>query len=92
MKRLVIRTYWNKIDHSYNLSNPFLKKVLVDEYELKSTTSYPQGDTGYQSFEEMKKEMKKRFPKQYMGCEGNAVKMDLGKFCGIHSYQLITLE
>jgi len=81
----VIRTYANKIEAQ---PGQLLGKVLP-EYELTSTVSYK---TSMADFEAMAKDIQARFPDKFLGIEKGAVKMDLGRAWGIHSYQLISLE
>jgi hypothetical protein len=81
----VIRTYANKIEGQ---PGQLLGKVLP-EYELINTVSYK---TDMTDFEAMAGEIKQRFPDDFLGIEKGAVKMDLGRAWGIHSYQLISLE
>jgi len=84
--KMVIKTYWNKVESDPDA--PFGSRVLP-EYELKDTVVY---DTDLKSFDEMKKELTKRFPDKFLGVDGESLKFDLGKHYGIHSYQAISLK
>lgn len=80
---IIIKTYWNKV--VYDGNSPFKTRVL-DEYELKSTVSYPTTV----SFRDQIRHSKNL--SGFVGVEDNAIKMDLGKSYGIHSYQMITVN
>lgn len=83
--KLVIETYWNKVEHDGSF--PFGTRVL-DDYERRGVTVYP-GDPRTQK--EFRRECRAKH--DFIGfMKDGSAKFDLGRYYGIHSYQLVRLE
>ena len=83
--KLVIKDYWNKVI----ADGSSLGKVLRGEYELKDTTTYR--DSGWASVADWRRHMKRtRGFIEFV--DDNVAKIGGSRDCGIHSYQLVSLE
>ena len=87
MSRLIIETYWTKVEPAPT-GKPWPMKPIHGEYELKNTVSYP-----VENALTMKDQIKRsRTLRGFQGVFDGKIKMDLGRSYGIHSYQLVYLD
>ena len=85
MLKLRIEEYWNKVipDRTCQLGTR-----VLPEFVLKRSVVYK--DSGWQSMEEWKNAIKNR--PGFLGFESGKAKFNTGRYYGISSYQLVSLE
>ena len=88
MRRLIVTTFWEKVDESVNLGTPLAPfyKVLRGQYEVKSRVSYPEK----RSVRELVKDARRS--RRFNGWVRNGFRTRTESAYGIRSYQTVTIE